>query len=579
MRRTMRIATVGLTAVGLFAAACSTNTGEDPNANDKKKLDSKLVYVDDAKGPAPEVPGAKKGGIITIAGSADFDHYFPQATYRGDAIMVGGQLHLRTLTNYYEADGKLQLMGDLATTTGKGEANCTKWTYTLRDGIKFEEGTPLTSKHIAQGISTGFSELAADGPQYIQHWLKGAADYKGPWETNGQLAPGITTPDDKTIVFELAEPHCDFPLAAALPTTAPTILEKMKPADPDSLEKPLGTGPYKIKSYTRGERLEFERNPNWDAKTDPVRHNYPDGYVFDWSATDPTLVTKRLVADQGADKTLIGWDNVPSEALPDVEKSTDAQKRVVEGETVFSIYLNINTKRVTDVDVRRAMIYATNQQSILQIIGGDKAGKPSTTLVPPVTPGHKKFDVYPKPLTGDVEKAKQLLQGKTLKPYTYCFRAGGTRPQTAAAWKEAVARVGIEVVLRELDRTTYYNIVGKKDTDCDIIPGGWGQDYPDNSTYLGVLASPEEANRDGSNNNAYLDVPEIGAKLKELGAMADRSAAAPLYGDLEEKIFKDHAPWIPLYYDYSYGLIGSQVGGVFLSGTWGSPSLQNAFVK
>jgi peptide/nickel transport system substrate-binding protein len=579
VRRTLRIASVGLIAVGLFAAACSKNTGEDPGKSQDKKLDSKLEYVDDAKGPAKEVPGAKKGGILNILGSADFDHYFAQATYRGDAIMVGGQLHLRTLTNYYEEGGKLKVMGDLATTTGKGENNCTKWTYTLRDGIKFEDGTPITSKNIAQGVSVSFEELSADGPQYIQHWLKGAADYKGPWATKGQLAPGITTPDDKTIVFELSEPQCAFPLAAALPTTVPVILEKMDPSKPDSLESPIGSGPYKIKSYVRGERLEFERNPNWDPATDPLRHNYPDGYVFDWTATDPAITTKRIVADAGADKTAIQWDNVPSEALPDVEKSTDAQKRVVEGETVFSLFINMNTQKITDVDVRRAMIYATNQQAILQIIGGEKAGKPSTTLVPPVTPGHKKFDVYQKPLTGDVEKAKALLKGKTLQPFTYCYRAGSTRPQTAAAVKEAMARAGIELVLKELDRTTYYNIVGKKNTDCALIPGGWGQDFPDNLTYLGVLASPEEANRDGSNNNAYLDVPAIGAKLKEIGAMQDRAAAAPLYGDLEEQIFKDYAPWIPLYYDYSYSLVGSSVGGVYLSGTWGSPSLQNAFVK
>lgn len=578
VRRTLRIATVGLVAVGLFAAACSKNTGEDTPPGGDKKLDAKLVYDDNAKGPAPEVPGAKKGGTITILGSADFDHLMPAGTYRGDAIMAGGQLALRTLTNYYEKDGKLVLMGDLATTTGKGEDSCKKWTYTLRDGIKFEDGTPVTSKHIADAVSFAFEEITADGPQYIQRWLKGAEGYKGPKSGTG-TAPGITTPDPKTIVFELSDAHCDFPLAAALPTTVPVVLEKLDLTKPEALESPLATGPYKIKSYVRGERLEFERNSNWDAASDPLRHNYPDGYIFDWTATDPAIVTKRLVADQGADKMSIGWDNVPSEALPDVEKSTDAQKRVIEGETVFSIFNNMNTQRITDVDIRRAMIYATNQQSILQIIGGDKAGKPSTTLVPPVTPGHKKFDVYPKPLTGDVEKAKSLLQGKALRPYTYCYRAGATRPAVAAAFKEALARAGIEVVLRELDRTTYYNIIGKKNTDCDIMPGGWGQDYADNSTYLGVLASPEEANRDGSNNNAYFDNAEVGAKLKELGAMADRSAAAPLYGDLEEKIFREHAPWIPLYYDYSYGLVGSSVGGVYLSGTWGSPSLQNAFVK
>ncbi|HCT81040.1 MAG TPA: hypothetical protein DGG94_11360 [Micromonosporaceae bacterium] len=582
MRSTWRIATVGLVAVALGVSACNTNTGNDPG-KDSGKIDSKLVYVDDAKGPAPAIKDAKKGGIITILGDADFDRFFPYATYRGDAIMVGGQLNLRTLVNYYEEDGKLKVMGDLATTTGKGEDSCKKWTYTLRDGIKFEDGTPITSKHIADGVSLSFEELSADGPQYIQHWLKGAEGYKGLWADKKQ-APGITTPDAKTIVFELNAAHCDFPLAAALPTTVPTIVEKLDPSKPETLESPISSGPYKIKSYTRGERLEFERNPNWDAATDPLRHNYPDGYVFDWTATDPAVVTKRLVADQGADKLSIQWSNVPSEALADVEKSADAQKRTLDGETVFSLFININTQRVKNVDLRRAMIYATDQKAILQIIGGEKAGTPSTTLVPPVTPGHKKFDVYPKALTGDVAKATELIgkakaAGETLRPFKYCYRAGATRPAVAAAMKEAFAKAGLELVLTELDRTTYYTIIGKKATDCDLMPGGWGQDYPDNSTYLGVLASPEEANRDGSNNNAYLDVPEIGTKLKELGAMQDRGAAAPLYGDLEEKIFKDHAPWIPLYYDNSYSLLGSGIGGVHLSGTWGSPSLQNAYVK
>jgi peptide/nickel transport system substrate-binding protein len=103
------------------------------------------------------------------------------------------------------------------------------------------------------------------------------------------------------------------------------------------------------------------RNPNWDAASDPLRHNYPDKWVFDWSATDPVIASKRFVADTGADQTAIQWDNVPSEAIPDVQNSASAKSRVVEGDTVFNIYLSINTQRVTDVDVRRALNYASTR--------------------------------------------------------------------------------------------------------------------------------------------------------------------------------------------------------------------------
>jgi len=290
-------------------------------------------------------------------------------------------------------------------------------------------------------------------------------------------------------------------------------------------------------------------------------------------------VTKRLVADQGDDQLAIQWNQIPSSGLPDVEKSTDAQKRIIDGETVFSQFININTKRITDVDVRRALIYGINKQAILQIIGGDKAGKPSTTLVAPVTPGHKDFDVYPAPLTGDVDKAKQLLQGKTLRPLKYCYRAGGVRPQTGAAVKEAYARIGVEVVLAELDRTTYYNIIGKNTTDCDLIPAGWGQDYPSDNTFLGILAHKSESKPEGSNNNAFLENDEISAELDRIALMPDVVAANKAYGDLEEKIFREQAPWIPLYYAYNYTLVGSRIAGVFLSTAWGAPSLQNVSVK
>jgi peptide/nickel transport system substrate-binding protein len=576
-----KAAIVGLAAVALAISACSSNKGSQDNSTDKK-LDAKLVYVDDAKGPAPAIKDAKNGGVVTILGNADFDHFYPQAAYRGDALMVGSQLVTRTLTGYYEEDGKIKLMGDLATTTGKSENNCQKWTYTLRDNIKFEDGTPITSKNIAYGISRAFDSLAADGPSYIQRFLAGpdwSTVYPGPFKNKGTVAPGIATPDDKTLVFNLAAPHCDFPLAAALLTTAPAIAEKDDPSRPEALESPIASGPYKIKSYTRGEKLVLERNPNWVAASDPLRHNYVDGFIFDWTATDPDVVTKRLVADQGDDKMAIQWNQIPSSGLPDVEKSAEAQKRIVEGETVYSNVININTKRITDVDVRRALIYGINKQAILQIIGGDKAGKPSTTLVPPVTPGHKDFDVYPAPLTGNVDKAKQLLQGKTLRPLKYCYRAGGVRPQTGAAVKEAYARIGVEVVLAELDRTTYYNIIGKNTTDCDLIPSGWGQDYPSDNTYLGILAHKSESKPEGSNNNAFLENDEISAELDRIALMPDIVAANKAYGDLEEKIFRDQAPWVPLYYAYNYTLVGSAIGGVFLSSAWGAPSLQDVSVK
>ena len=373
--------------------------------------------------------------------------------------------------------------------------------------------------------------------------------------------------------------HCDFPLAATLPTTIP--VPKAKDGGPDEYQKAIqSTGPYQIESWTFGEKMTLVRNPNWDPASDPLRHNYPDKYVFDWSGSDPVVVSKRFVADLPQDQGAIQWDNVPSEALPDVINDPKVLARTVKGDTVFNLYLYINTARVTDVDTRRAINYAYNRDAILKIIGGEYSGTPSSTITAPTVPGYKKYDAYPAPVTGDPEKAKQLLAGKT-PTLKFCYRPGSTtREATAAATKQALERAGFQIVMAPTDKDTHYTIVGKKGTDCDLITGGWGQDFPSNSTVLGVLMKGGAAiQAEGNNNLSYFDNADVNAELDRLAAEPDVAKAAAGYMALDEKIMRDFAPLVPIYYDRSFSMFGSKIGGLYLSTTWGSPSLQNVYVK
>ena len=589
MRRKLGAVVIGSLTVALAATGCQTNPGNTPGTNPTNAPGGSFEIVDNLAGPAPAVPGATPGGTVTIIGSADFDDKDPQGNYRGDGILVYEQLFQRALTGYYEdvdASGKitLKLAGDLATNTGKTSDGCKTWTYTLRDGIKFQDGSPITSKDIAYGVSRAFDGRLATGPQYIQKYLAGSDDYaafyKGPFEVKDSIAPGIETPDDKTLVFKLPAAHCDFPLAATLPTTIP--VPKAKDGGPGVYEKNIvSSGPYQVESWTVGEKMTLVRNASWDANSDPLRHNYPDKYVFDWSGSDPVVVSKRFVSDAAADQTAIQWDNVPSEAIPDVLGNPGALSRVIQGDTVFNIYLSINTQVVTDVDVRRALNYAYNRDAVLKIIGGEYAGKPSSTITAPTVPGYEKYDAYPAPLTGDVDKAKALLAGKTLAPIKYCYRPGTTiREQTAAAVKQALERAGFQIVLAPTDKDSHYTIVGKKGNDCGLISSGWGQDFPSNSTVMGVLMKGGAAIQpEGNVNWSYLDVPEVNAELDRLAAEPDVAKAAAGYMALDKKVMTDYAPLIPVYYDHSYSLVGSKVGGAYLSTTWGSVSLQNIFVK
>jgi peptide/nickel transport system substrate-binding protein len=583
VRRKLGAVVIGTVAVALAAAGCQSNSGTPSSDASQGPVSGKLTYDDKAVGPAPVISGATKGGNITILSSADFDRFDPQADYRGDGIMVTNQLVARSLTGYYEDGNSVRLTGDLATTTGEQTNSCRNWKYTLRDNVKFEDGTAITSKDIAYGISRSFDSGESDGPTYLQRWLAGSDDYNsvysGPFKNPGTIAPGIATPDSKTITFTFKDPHCDFPLAAALTTTVPVPAAKDK--GPGNYETSVvASGPYKIKNYVRGDNLVLEKNPNWDPTSDPLRHQYADGFKFDFTAQDPDVVTERLVANGTADQAAIQWDNPSSAGLDKV--TPDAQSRVLQGPTVFASYLYINTKRVADLDTRKALNYAYNKQAILQIIGGDKAGTIATTITAPVTPGYKKFDAFPAPATGDPAKAKDLLKGKDLtKPLTYCYRSGSdVRVKTAAATKEALEAVGFKINVKILDATNYYPTVGIQNTDCDLIPGAWGQDFPDGNTVLGVIMNGSEATRPTGNSNlSYLNNDGVNSELKRLAELPDRTTAGVGYGNLDQKIMTEQAPVVPIYYRNFYGLYGSKIGGTYLSGLWGYPSLQNVYVK
>lgn len=587
MRRTL--AAVGITAlaVGLAATACSKNNGT-PNGGATHGPDGPLVFDNGAKGPAPAVAGAKKGGTVYLLSSSDFDFFDPQNDYRGDGIQFSQELVTRTLVAYaVQPNGNLHVVGDLATNTGETNDNCKTWTYHLRDGIKFEDGSTITSKDIAYSVARAFDPDEANGPNYFMRYLSGKDDYNsvytGPFQPadkkGGPDAPGVTTPDDKTIVFSLAAPHCDFPLAAALLTSAP--VPKAKDTGPNKYDTSVqSSGPYMVQSYTRGQKMHLVRNPYWDPNSDPIRNAYPDEIDVDFTIDGPTS-TKRIQAGTGTDTNAFTWNNVPSANLPDFQADAAASARVVKGDGGATFYMAINTKRVTDVAVRQALNYAYNKDAVLKLIGGDTAGTVATTIMDPSVPGYKKYNAYPAPATGDVDKAKTLLQGKTVPPLKYCYR-GGTdlREQWAASVKSNLERAGFQIVLTPLDRTQYYPRVSVPTTDCDLINAGWGKDYPDALTFLSVLLKGGPSILPAGNNNlAYLDDPATTDKLNQIDAMTDRAAAAKAYGDEDESIMTNLAPWVPVYDSLNYEPYGSGLGGMMQNTAWGYASFLDIYVK
>lgn len=573
MRHPMRALAIGALAIGLAAmAACQANTGTSPQPSQTQGGQQDIIvdYAGTTPTPRPDIPGATPGGKITILQDSDFEHLDPQQIYVSNALDYG-QLFHRTLTGYIESENEpLKLVGDLATNAGETTDNGKTWKYTLRDGIKFDDGTPITSKDVAYGIARSFSEYGVQGPQFLQSALDPQRQYKGPY--GGDLnVPGIQTPDDKTIIFSFPEPHPELPFLLAFPTSTPV------PQAKDTKERYdqtfVSSGPYRTKEYTRDRRLVLEKNPNWDPNTDPIRKQYVDEIVIEFNV-DAATQTNRLLNPQGDDQAAFMTANVAPELISQVKADPQVMQRVAQSPTPFVTYLYINTTRVTDVNVRRALNHAFDRDAYIKAVGGTEVAEPASTLMAPTVPGYKKYDLYPE----DVEKAKELLNGQTPR-LKMCFANTQTNQTVYAVVRQGLERAGFQFVMNPIDPGSYYTTVGKRNTDCDLIAGGWGQDYPDGESVLGVLFDGSKIVEEGNNNLSYFNDPQVVAKLAELRAMTDRGAAAAQYGELDEQIMRDHAPVIPLRYLRNFAIIGPKVGGSIMSPLWAHFTVVTLYVK
>jgi peptide/nickel transport system substrate-binding protein len=179
--------------------------------------------------------GERRGGTLTfLTLQEELNHLDPQRNYNGeDLAFASGYLH-RTLNAYrFSADGEeaTTLVPDLATDTGTPNEDATAWTWTLKDGLTWEDGTALTCADVKYGVSRTFAtDIITDGPQYAISLLDiptdkdGAPVYKGPYVTKGNDTAAFDRAvvcDGNTITFNLSKPVGDFKLRRDPPRVQP----------------------------------------------------------------------------------------------------------------------------------------------------------------------------------------------------------------------------------------------------------------------------------------------------------------------------------------------------------------------
>ena len=313
--RWTKVLTVGAVAsLGLVAAcgAPSTTTAPARATQAVTTARSRALRRPSTRrqGPRPGDPRCEEGrhphGVLLL----DPGQHGPERpVLPGHAPSSSRSTH-RALTTFVSRDGKQVLVPDLATDLGKASEDGLTWTFTLKDGVKFEDGTPVKAEDIVFAAKRSFDpDLAANGPTYQREFFKGGADYQGPYKGDKNWK-GVEATDDKTVVFHLEKRFETLPYFVSFNQFTP--IPEAKDTKADYQLHPLATGPYMFDKYTPGTELTLKRNPNWDPATDPARNNYPDGFHFKWGedivktqTADPRLQRRRRHdAQLGLDRLL-----------------------------------------------------------------------------------------------------------------------------------------------------------------------------------------------------------------------------------------------------------------------------------
>jgi peptide/nickel transport system substrate-binding protein len=494
-------------------------------------------------------PSTTKGGTLRMAHSADWDSLDPGDTYYAFSWNFV-RLYTRTLTMFKSAPGAggAELVPDLAESLGKSSNGAKTWTYTLKEGVKFEDGTPITSKDVKYAVSRSLDKATfVNGPTYFNDFLEGAADYKGVYKAKDGGLKSIETPDDKTIVFNLSKPFGGFDYLAMLPATAP--VPQAKDTGIKYKEKVISSGPYKFKENNLGKNFTLVRNEAWDAATDPNRPALPDQIEVALNVNADDIDNRLLSGDLDVDIEGSGVrPAAQGRILGDPKLKANADSALVARTSYTSI--NPNVAPLDNLDCRKAVEFAADKTSYQNAYGGPTGGDIATGLLPPVIPGFAAFDLYgakDKP-TGDVDKAKAALSA--------CGQPNGfatnisyrpERPKEKAAaegLQQSLAKVGIKLTLKPYPQDDYFALyAGKpgyaKSNKLGLVVNSWGADWPDGFGFLQQITDSRVIRATGGSSNISVAIPAVDKLIDQALAETDLAAQQKLWPQIDKLVMED----------------------------------------
>lgn len=393
----------------------------------------------------------------------------------------------------------------------KWDASKLTYTYTLKDGLKYSDGTPLTAKNFEYSFKRGCDPAQAGDYASVLYVVVGCEDWntmdtKKATPAEMQAAKdkvGIKATDDKTLVFTLKEPAAYFIAISALWIGWP-VRESDVTKGGDKWTEPatyIGNGPFKLVEWKHNEKLVYEPNPNWRKGTVKIKKLT---YV---------MIQENNVAFAAYRNNELDMTAVAAGDLRTVESDPDLSKQIVDTPGSCTYYYGFNVRKppFDDVNIRMAFAKSFDREAFIKDVV--KIGKAADGgFIPPGFPGYDNTD---KVQAFDPKAAKALLDkgsaaskaGLTDLKFTYGATALG---KTYAEWIQAQwkTNLGVDIGLDPVPANAFSSLFKKGKDSPQLFSLGWCADFPDEQNWHSTVwqTGGISAGRTGYSSKEFDDI-------------------------------------------------------------------------
>jgi peptide/nickel transport system substrate-binding protein len=466
-----------------------------------------------------------------IAYDTGIDYLDPALSYTVEGWGIMWNVYL-PLIGYVHANGPdgATLIPYLAKELPKVSADGLTYSLTLRDGLKYSDGTPIKASDFPASIERDF-KVDSPGVGFFGNIVGADAFAK----TKTGHITGITA-DDKTgeITIKLTAPQGDF--TNILATEFAALVPADSPAKDQSTTPLPASGPYMIKSYAPNKKAIVVRNPNFDAATfgGKIPAGNPDMMTFDIIGDD-TVALQRTIAKQDD----YDFHQLPPDRLASTQQKYGDQIKVYTPANTYYFFMNNRVAPFDNVKVRQAVNYAIDREALIRIYGG--LGQPTENVLPPTYPQYEKLDMYPYNLA----KAKQLIKesGQAGADVTVWNHDRGTDPKATAYLTDVLNQIGLKAHEKVINSAVYWSTVGNQATKAQIGFADWFQDYPHPLDWFDVLLNGDRITETHNNNYANFDDKAVNSKIGELKKEPSQTRAVNKQWAAVDKMVDEQAPW------------------------------------